>query len=184
MSYAAQTPISSQPSLKANMAAGPGGNRNAMNMAPINEQGQRDWSNNFWSCAEALPTCLFGHFCPCILYSKNKTRMQHLAETGAPHPEGGEAVGIDCAIYCGLTVCTGFAWILQGFNRTQTRERYNIAPGSIGDWFATNVDPRASIAGDMLASCFCHSCQLTQQSREIELEEQSLMAQNSSQPQY
>jgi len=135
-----------------------GGNRNARNK-PFNQAGEREWSNGLCDYFGACGTCCLGAWCPCILFSKNKSRLQHLERDGTPEPHGGEGVGADCMIYCCLTSLTGFGWVLQISPRAQIRRRYRIAGGNVGDIFV---------------SWCCVPCALTQESREIELEEHSL----------
>lgn len=108
--------------------------KNAMNM-PKDEAGQRDWSNGLFTCLEDVFTCKhslhfrsrlrllssigYRHavglswFCPCVVYSQTKTRVEYLEANGRPHPEGGELVGPDCALYGCLTVCGGCSVIFQ-----------------------------------------------------------------------
>ena len=53
-------------------------------------------------------------FCPCIVYSKNKHRLEHLTQKGFPDPEqGGECCTGDCMIHAAITCCFGAGWILQ-----------------------------------------------------------------------
>ena len=111
--------------------------RNAMNM-PKDEAGQRDWSNGLFTCLDDIFTCTLiskenlshpvfvsehsspffssvglSWFCPCVVYSQVKTRTEYLEAHGRPHPEGGELVGPDCALYGCLTVCGGCSVIFQ-----------------------------------------------------------------------
>ncbi|KZV93024.1 PLAC8-domain-containing protein [Exidia glandulosa HHB12029] len=146
-----------QPVAQPAMNAGPGGSRNAKNI-PYNASGEREWSFGLFECFEDPMTCLFAWFLPCTIYGKNKTRLQALA-SGAPHPQGGELVGEDTITYAALNCCCGLGWVVGMTNRAETRARYKIVGGA-GD--------------DCFLSCCCAPCALTQQSREIELEEQSL----------
>jgi hypothetical protein len=75
-------------------------------------------------------------FCPCIVYSKISTRLDHLNKSGSPHPSGGDACGGSCIGYA-ATCCIGVACILQvrvsvsaGFNRRMAqpfRRQFNEA---------------------------------------------------------
>lgn len=49
---------------------------------------------------------------PCVIYSQNKTRLEHLERQGYPHPTGGESFGGDCCIYY-LVAGLGCHCILQ-----------------------------------------------------------------------
>ncbi|KAF9524337.1 PLAC8-domain-containing protein [Crepidotus variabilis] len=132
-----------------------GGNRNVKNI-PIGADG-RDWSNGFCGCLSEPGTCLTATCCPCITYGRLKHRHAHLNQQGTPDPEHGGCCTGDCMIHGVLTSC-GFGWILQMMLRGEIRSRYNISGGA---------------CGDCLAAACCMPCQLTQESREIELEEQS-----------
>jgi len=81
-----------------------------------------------------------------------------LQDHGAPLQGGGERYSDDCWIY-GLLNIPGYGWVLQINTRSDIRNRYGI---------------RGDTTGDCLASCLCNPCTLTQERREIELEEQSL----------
>ncbi|PVG00811.1 PLAC8-domain-containing protein [Serendipita vermifera] len=136
-----------------------GGNRNVKNI-PFDSKGEREWSNGLCSCFGDCLTCIVAAWCPCIVFSQNKTRLQHMETQGYPHPEGGESCGSDCMLHCLLTACLGAGWILQIGNREKIRSRYRIEGGT---------------CGDCCVSWCCHSCALTQESRELELEERSML---------
>ncbi|KAH8980663.1 PLAC8-domain-containing protein [Lactarius akahatsu] len=146
--------VSSQPQATTPMATG--GNRNALNRE-VGVDGQRDWSFDLFDCTSACGLCCLAAWCPCVVYSKNKQRLQHLQTRGTPLPSGGERYDGNCCIYGSLLI-TRFAWILQIGTRADIRGRYNI---------------RGDTVGDCLTSWCCHSCSLTQERREIELEENS-----------
>ena len=105
-----------------------GGNRNALNRQ-VGVDGQRDWSHDLFSCTDECCLCMSTQFscilvdlispagcwavwCPCVVYSKNKQRLEHLQNNGTPLPGGGERFHADCSIH-GLLVLTGYAWVLQ-----------------------------------------------------------------------
>ncbi|KAF8589183.1 PLAC8-domain-containing protein [Ramaria rubella] len=147
-----------QPGATPQMQMNAGGNRNAKNV-PFNSTGEREWSNGLCDCCGDCGTCCIAWFCPCIVYSQNKSRIEHLEKWGFPHPSGGKSCSGDCCIHCLLTGCGGWGWILQMGVRSSIRMRYRIQGGSCGDCFS--------------AWC-CTPCELTQGSRELELEEQSM----------
>ena len=111
------------------MTPGPGGNRNAYNRQ-VGVDGQRDWSHglcactekcclcmwtSFFSCILADPICLVGCWavwCPCVVYSKSKQRLQSLQQRGQRLAGDGETCNADCCIY-GCLAIPGYAWILQ-----------------------------------------------------------------------
>lgn len=146
--------ISSQPQATAPMAAG--GNRNVLNRE-VGVDGRRDWSYGLFDCTSECGTCCWAAWCPCVVYGKNKKRIQHLQSQGTPLPGGGERFNDDCCIHGCLTI-PGYAWILQIGTRADIRARYSIRGGTMGD---------------CLTSCCCTPCSLTQERREIELEEKT-----------
>ncbi|KAM6492053.1 PLAC8 family domain containing protein [Amanita muscaria] len=133
--------------------------RNVKNLPFTN--GTREWSNGLFDCFGDCGTCVHAWFCPCMVYSKNKHRVEYLNQNGRPDPDsGGSGVDGDCAMHCCLTVLFNGGFILQMPNRGAIRNRYNIEGST---WM------------DCLTSFYCKPCVLTQESREIGLEEQSLM---------
>ncbi|KAJ7800970.1 PLAC8-domain-containing protein [Mycena olivaceomarginata] len=133
-----------------------GGNRNAAGK-PLNSNGKRDWSHGLCGCFESCGTFCFACFCPCIVHGKNKQRLSYLTEHGQPDHDGGSYCSGSCFAHCLLSSC-GLSGFLQCSNRGDTRSRYGIDGGGCGDCCA--------------AFC-CAPCDLTQVSREIELEEKS-----------
>jgi len=146
-----------QPQAVAPMVAAGGGNRNALNL-PVGNEG-RPWSFDFFDCFGDAGTCLLAYFVPCVVYGQNKKRLEHLTTHGTPDPQSGELFSGDCFLHCCLTGCAGCGWALQMGVRGSIRSRYHIQGGSCGDC--------------MSALC-CTPCELTQESRELELEERSL----------
>ncbi|KAI9450103.1 PLAC8-domain-containing protein [Lactarius psammicola] len=154
MSTDTKKPISSQPQAIAPMGAG--GNRNALNRE-VGADGQRDWSFDLFDCTSECGLCCWATWCPCVVYSKNKQRLRHLQTRGTPLPGGGERYNVGCCIY-GCLLPTTYAWVLKVDPRMDTRARYSIRGGYTSDSFA---------------SWWCQPCSLTQERREIELEENS-----------
>ncbi|PFH47899.1 hypothetical protein AMATHDRAFT_66586 [Amanita thiersii Skay4041] len=149
-----------QPQPTMGMTVGPGGNRNAKNV-PFNPNGKRDWSNGICDCFDDCGTCLMAWFCPCMVYAQVKQRLEYLNQRGIPDPErGGSGCNGDCMVHGLLSACLGIGWVLQISNRGSVRHRYSIEGGG---------------CGDCCTVCWCSPCQLTQESREIELEERSFM---------
>jgi hypothetical protein len=53
-------------------------------------------------------------WCPCVVYGKNRQRLRHLQNQGAPLPGGGERYDSHCRIYAALCALTlGHGWILH-----------------------------------------------------------------------
>ncbi|KAJ7465700.1 PLAC8-domain-containing protein, partial [Mycena latifolia] len=130
------------------------GNLNAAGK-PFDADGKREWSHGLFGCSG---TCCYAIFCPCVIHGQNTKRLRHLAEHGSPDPEGDGLSSGPCWSHCLLTSFLGAGFILQCFTRGETRTRYSIAGGGMGD---------------CCASLCCGPCDLTQVAREIELEEQS-----------
>jgi len=124
--------------------------------------GNREWSFGLFGCCGEPGTCLLSWFCPCMTYAQVKSRLTSLNTEGRPHPTGGEMINSDCMVHGCLTGCLGAGWVLQIGQRGETRQRYRINGGGVGD---------------CLSAACCAPCELTQQSQEIALEEQALMGQ-------
>ncbi|SRR6266702_442267 len=110
---------------------GAGGNRNTLNRE-VGADGRRDWSHDLFDCTSACGLCMsislvklsciladpvslpgcWAAWCPCVVYGKNKQRLQHLQGRGTPLPGGGERFNDSCCIY-GCLAIPGYAWILQ-----------------------------------------------------------------------
>ncbi|TFK59454.1 PLAC8-domain-containing protein [Pluteus cervinus] len=135
-----------------------GGNRNVKNL-PMNN-GHREWSHGLCDCCDDAETCIVSWFCPCIVYAQNKRRLEYLERNGVPDPEhGGDACSGDCCLHLTITGCCGLGWLLQIPPRSSVRNRYHI---------------EGSTCGDCCAILLCSPCALTQESREIGLEENSI----------
>ncbi|PPQ81569.1 hypothetical protein CVT25_013412 [Psilocybe cyanescens] len=135
-----------------------GGNRNAKHM-PVSADGTRDWSTDLCLfCDHNLGTCCKALWCPCIIYGRNKARIEYLYAEEKVHPTKGGTCSDDCVVHACLTTFCLFGWAIQIPNRASVRRRYNIE----GDWL-----------GDCAAAMFCSPCELSQESREIDLEERS-----------
>ncbi|KAF8891484.1 PLAC8 family-domain-containing protein [Gymnopilus junonius] len=133
-----------------------GGNRNAKNL-PVSPDG-REWSEGLCGCCGDAGTCIVATCCPCITYSHVKRRYEHLNDKGYPDPEhGGGICNSDCFVHGCLTYF-GFGWVMQMSNRGNIRGRYNVKGGT---------------CGDCCTALWCTPCELTQESRELDLEEAS-----------
>ncbi|KAI0264635.1 PLAC8 family-domain-containing protein [Gloeopeniophorella convolvens] len=148
-------PINYQPQGTVPMMVG--GNKNALNRQ-FGPDGKREWSHGLCDCCSALGTWCCSCWCPCVVYGKNKQRFRSLQGRGVPVQDGGDACSGDCFMYCCLASVTGCGWILQMGSRSDVRGRYSIRGGAFRD---------------CCASFWCSSCVLTQERREIELEERS-----------
>jgi Cys-rich protein (TIGR01571 family) len=146
-----------QPTQAMSVGGTGGGNRNVKNL-PVQSDG-REWSNGLCDCCDEPGTCLMAWCCSCVMYSQVKKRAEYLNHHGRPDPEvGGSFCTGSCWGHFALTACCGLGWVLQIGSRSTIRSRYNLRGGGCGDC--------------MTAFC-CTACELTQESREIELEENS-----------
>ncbi|KAI9508238.1 PLAC8 family-domain-containing protein [Russula earlei] len=134
-----------------------GGNRNALNRE-TGADGLRDWSYDLLDCSSTCSLCCWATFCPCVVYGQNKQRLRHLQYEGVALSNGGSRVSSDCRAFC-CSALPCFYWVFQMGGRTNVRNRYDIRGNSFEDF---------------LSSVLCVPCALTQESREIELEEKSL----------
>ncbi|KAJ7102896.1 PLAC8 family-domain-containing protein [Mycena epipterygia] len=148
--------MSEQPTPTMSMQIG-GGNRNAAGK-PLNSHGEREWSHGLCGCFEACGTYCYACWCPCVVYGKNKQRVSHLNNRSSPDPDGGSCCSGSCWAHLFLNSFFGAGFILQCINRGEVRGRYGVEGGG---------------CGDCCASFWCGPCDLTQVSREIELEEKS-----------
>ncbi|KAF7326517.1 HD domain-containing protein [Mycena sanguinolenta] len=152
---------SQQPMPTVGMQIGGGGNRNALWEA---SQQRRETRLELRSLRmlrgvrHFIAQVCYACWCPCIVHGKNKQRLEHLNNNGTPAAEGGSACSGACWAFCCLHMFTGAGCILECMNRGEVRGRYGIEGGACGDFMA--------------AWC-CLTCDLTQVSREIELEEKS-----------
>ncbi|KAK2464728.1 hypothetical protein APHAL10511_003304 [Amanita phalloides] len=139
---------------------GTSGNRNVRNL-PRDARGRREWSFDLCNCFDDCGTCVLGCWCPCMLYAQLKQRIDYLNAYGTPDPNrGGSGVNLNCMVWCALHVTTGCGCLLQAINRGNIRNRYMIE----GDGFA-----------DFCTAGWCPACELTQEHRELDQEERSLM---------
>jgi len=126
-----------------------GGDRNALDKS-FNAHGKREWSFGLCDCLNERRTCLFSSCCPCCVFGENISRLTYLQS------------GHQSAKYwsCNLRCCLCLACNPCSMDgRTKIRDRYHID----GNRFT-----------DCLSHTFCIPCALTQESREIALEEGNL----------
>jgi len=126
---------------------------------PRNADGEREWSHGLFECGNDPMTFVISFFLPCITYSTNKSRVEYLEVNGKPHPEGGDPVTNDTIFHGALTMCGRWGWLLQIGTRQNLRSRYHI---------------QGAQTDDILLSCCCAPCALTQEAQEIALEEQAV----------
>ncbi|KAJ7288339.1 PLAC8-domain-containing protein [Mycena rebaudengoi] len=133
------------------------GSRNYKNLPLVD--GQREWSHGVFDCLAEPLTCIVSWFLPCVTYGRNRARYHALEANGAVSMDPMEGVISNETITYGVAQCFGCGGLIGMGGRGLTRSRYSIQ----GDQ-----------ATDCLLACCCAPCSLTQESRELELEEQSL----------
>ncbi|KLO16137.1 PLAC8-domain-containing protein [Schizopora paradoxa] len=124
--------------------------------------GERVWSYGMCDCCcEHFGTCTwcFACWCPCIVYAKLQSRLSFLERNNYPHPDGGNGCTSECFIHGCLTSLCGVGWALQIGQRSAIRDRYRISGNG---------------CGDCMGALCCTPCTLTQESREVALEERVL----------
>ncbi|GAA5828946.1 hypothetical protein JCM11251_004074 [Rhodosporidiobolus azoricus] len=135
-----------------------GGSRNPKSQA-IGFDGKRAWNHSLCSCHETPGLTIGACCCPCVVYSSNRSRLTHLAQTGQANPSP-QSVGLWCCLYSLSPQLFGVGQVaLQCFSRMQTRQRYGV---------------RGNVVEDLVVGAFCSTCSLVQESREIEDEELAL----------
>ncbi|KAJ3785412.1 PLAC8 family-domain-containing protein [Lentinula aff. detonsa] len=153
--------VSTQPSPMENMVPQITGSRNARKR-PVDLRGKRDWNSGLCGCNAGddheMDICCKACFCPCIIFGRNKARIDHLANHNSPEPTG-EMNGGGCAVHGIMTSLSLLGGcVMQIPLRATIRDRYSIA---------------GSCFGDCCTSIFCYPCALTQEYIEISAEEHS-----------
>ncbi|KAG8882694.1 hypothetical protein FRB98_003523 [Tulasnella sp. 332] len=130
---------------------------------PVDGNGERSWSYGLCGCfntCRSTGVCCVASWLPCFIYGANKTRLEHLERHGMPEPDAGQWCGRDAWCYGSLYACFAIGWVLQIGERSETRRHYHV---------------RGWSGFDCLAAYFCTPCALTQEHREIELEENAII---------
>lgn len=154
-----QYPVVMQPQAVAPMQVYPDHGAISHNR-PLGPDGKRDWTYGLMDCFGRFGLCCWAVWCPCVVYSKTKQRVHSLQYEGRPLPGGGTTYNDHCFIYSAL-VFVGHPWLVHVQRRVEMRERYAI---------------RGHAIKDFLASVCCNPCALTQERREVEMEEASFQA--------
>jgi Cys-rich protein (TIGR01571 family) len=115
-------------------------------------------------------------FCPCVIYGQNKQRLRHLQKRGRPLPGGGDTFSHECRVYCCMAVPC-FYWAFQVCGDSAPDKCRSLLRstqmGSRSD-IRNRYDIRGAGIEDCLISLLCRPCALTQERRELELEERSI----------
>ncbi|KIM42590.1 hypothetical protein M413DRAFT_444295 [Hebeloma cylindrosporum] len=152
-----QPRTNAQPQAVAPMVIPGSGNRNVKRL-PYDQHGKRDWSFGLCSSCGECSKCCLACWCPALAHAQNRRRVNYLNAHGVPDPERDRICGIESLPYALLEACCHMGWILQVGTRQDIRERYNIDGGGVSD---------------CCTAYLCHSCDLVQGSRELQLEEES-----------
>jgi len=117
---------------------------------------KHNWSSGLMDCINDPATFCFAFWCPCMVYQHVKNRLDYLQLNGQPSPErGGNGIGYHCLFY-GMLMHICLAWPLQISTRASIRTRNGI---------------RGSACTDCMSTSCCPPCELTQQSREMDADE-------------
>ncbi|KAF9480727.1 PLAC8-domain-containing protein [Pholiota conissans] len=133
------------------------GNRNAKGL-PVDADGKRDWSFPLFGCLGDMSKCCWACWCPCIIHSQTRRRLDHLNRNGVPDPNPDKKINGDSVVYALIEAAFDMGWVLQIATRKDIRTRYNI---------------RGSATSDCCTPFCCTACDLVQGAREVELEELS-----------
>nr|GMD23438.1 protein PLANT CADMIUM RESISTANCE 2-like [Ipomoea batatas] len=100
------------------------------------------WSTGLCDCFSDPRNCCVTFWCPCITFGQ-------IAEIV---DKGSNSCGVNGALYTILACVTGFPCCYSCFYRSKMREQYML---------------KESPCGDCLVHCFCESCALCQEYREL-----------------
>ncbi|GAA5982950.1 hypothetical protein JCM10908_006849 [Rhodotorula pacifica] len=122
----------------------------------------KEWSTGLCACGDDFGEFCVSCWCPCIGYSRYKTRLESLQQSGMAIPPGeAPACGPPGVMYLAVHCLTGFGFIFDFMARTEIRSRYNI---------------RGNALGDCCTAYCCIPCAQGQHSREIRREEEAVRA--------
>ena len=126
----------------------------------------------------------FACWCPCIVYAKLQSRLSFLERNNYPHPDGGSGCNSDCFVHCCLTSLCGVGWALQVCCRALFPASPTLTSRLFFLIFSKQIGQRSTIrdryrisgngCGDCMSAWCCTPCTLTQESREVALEERVL----------
>ncbi|XP_015895405.3 protein PLANT CADMIUM RESISTANCE 2 [Ziziphus jujuba] len=101
------------------------------------------WSTGLFDCFSDVKTCCITCWCPCVTFG----RIAEIVDKGS------SSCGANGALYTLIACVTGFPCCYSCFYRTKMRQQYSLAE---------------SPCGDCLVHCFCESCALCQEHRELQ----------------
>ncbi|XVF85413.1 hypothetical protein PTKIN_Ptkin17bG0116100 [Pterospermum kingtungense] len=105
-------------------------------------QDEAPWSVGFCDCLSDMKTCCIACWCPCITFGQ-------IAEIV---DKGSTSCGASGALYTLIMFITGCPCLYSCFYRSKLRKQYMLKGGG---------------CGDCMLHCFCETCALTQEYREL-----------------
>ncbi|GER31070.1 pLANT CADMIUM RESISTANCE 2 [Striga asiatica] len=108
----------------------------------IQAKPQVPWSTGLCDCGSDVRNCCVTFWCPCITFGQ----VAEIVDKGS------SSCGQSGALYALLMCVTGCACCLSCFYRSKMRQQYLL---------------HESPCGDCLVHCFCESCALCQEYREL-----------------
>ncbi|CAL0312419.1 unnamed protein product [Lupinus luteus] len=102
-----------------------------------------DWSTDLFDCFSDYNSCCLTLWCPCVTFG----RIAEIVDKGST------SCGASGALYTLITYLTGFGCLYSCFYRTKMRKQYML---------------KESPCCDCLVHCFCETCALCQEYRELQ----------------
>ncbi|EGG00943.1 uncharacterized protein MELLADRAFT_92917 [Melampsora larici-populina 98AG31] len=93
----------------------------------------RPWRHGLCQCHQECGTCCLSFWCPCMVYGRNHSRLNHMKMHNQPHPTGGDPCGPMSWLFTAVNCTFGVGWILQFLQRSETRDRYLIEGNTFGE---------------------------------------------------
>ncbi|VFQ92395.1 unnamed protein product [Cuscuta campestris] len=102
------------------------------------------WSTGLFGCFSDPSNCCLTFWCPCVTFG----RIAEIVDKGS------SSCGVNGALYTLMACVTGCPCLYSCFYRKKMREQYML---------------RDRPCGDCLLHCFCESCALCQEHRELKI---------------
>ncbi|KAI0433097.1 PLAC8 family-domain-containing protein [Xylaria sp. FL1042] len=118
----------------------------AQSLLSSSPAGAGSWFTSFFSCLDPIDECAVTWCLPSVTFGKTHHRMHKDANLIGYKP-----VNTSCLFFCGASHCGGW-WLPTLLQRVEIRKRYNL---------------QGNFLLDLAASCFCHTCILVQNGKEV-----------------